>query len=247
MPRSGKKSLLLIQREDAVIGTDAFVLGQLTEHTHAKENELVDEQSKFGRILAYGNTSESFDITAWVETNDPGQLEIGSALDDEVRVKIWEVNTELNANGKHDAIFAYTLVESTEKSSPGDGFEEFSSTVQVEGKSQKGELPQLPPEVLEFAQYGFEEPGETGSIAVTSISVTPTTANISTGGTEQLTTTILPEGVSDKSVSYSSSDTSIATVSSSGLVTGEAAGTATITVTSNQDKTKTATCEVTVA
>ncbi|MBD1223293.1 phage major tail protein, TP901-1 family [Virgibacillus halodenitrificans] len=168
MPRSGKKSLLLIQREDAVIGTDAFVLGQLTEHTHAKENELMDEQSKFGRILAYGNTSESFDITAWVEKDDPGQSEIGSALDDEVRIKLWEVDTELNANGQHDAIFAYCLVETTEKSSPGE-LEEFSSTLQVEGKSQKGELPQLPPEVLDFAQYGFETPGETGTEAPTGV------------------------------------------------------------------------------
>jgi TP901-1 family phage major tail protein len=164
MPRSGKKSIIIVQSVEAALGDGGEVLGHLTEHTHSKENELLDEQTKFGRVLGYGNTSESFEITAFYD-KDEGQSAVADALDKEQQIKIWEVDVELNQNGKHNAIFAYCLVENTEKSSAGDGLEEFNSTLQVIGKSQKGELAPLPDEVINFAQYGFETPGETGTEA----------------------------------------------------------------------------------
>lgn len=79
----------------------------------------------------------------------------------------------------------------------------------------------------------------------TSVSVSPTTASIEVDSTVQLTETVLPANATDKSVTWSSSNTSIATVSSSGLVTGVSAGNATITVTT-VDGSKTATCSITV-
>ncbi|PAF19754.1 phage major tail protein, TP901-1 family [Terribacillus saccharophilus] len=163
MARSGKKSIIIVQSVRKELGDGGELFGQLSEHTHSKENELIDEQTKFGRILAYGNTSESFEITAYYDPSDAGQGAVADALDNEEQIKIWEVNTELNANGKHDAIFAYCLVENSDKDSAGDGLEEFSSTLQVINKSQKGELDPLPPEMLNFGQYGFETPGETGA------------------------------------------------------------------------------------
>jgi TP901-1 family phage major tail protein len=163
MARSGKKSIIIVQSVTKALGDGGELLGQLSEHSHGKENELMDEQTKFGRILAYGNTSESFDITAYYDPADAGQNAVADALDNEEQIKIWEVNTDLNANGKHDAIFAYCLVENSNKDSAGDGLEEFTSTLQVIGKSQKGELDQLPEEMLNFGQYGFEAPGETGA------------------------------------------------------------------------------------
>ncbi len=83
------------------------------------------------------------------------------------------------------------------------------------------------------------------NVAVTGVSVSPTSASIAVGGTQQLTATIAPANATNKTVSWSSSNTSVATVSSSGVVTGVAAGSATITVTT-QDGSKTATCAVTV-
>lgn len=167
MTRSGKKSILMVQLEDAVIGSDAFVLGHLTEHTHAIENEILNEASKFGRIKEYGENDENFDTTMYVEKGDAGQQGIKQGIKKKKKVKLWEVDTELNENGAHDTVFAYCIVENYEKSSPGDGLEEISSTLQVVGESQDGELPELPPEVIDFAQYGFETPGETGSEAPT--------------------------------------------------------------------------------
>jgi len=78
----------------------------------------------------------------------------------------------------------------------------------------------------------------------TSVSVSPTTASIEVGSTVTLTETVLPSNASDKSVTWSTSNSSVATVSN-GVVTGVGAGSATITVTT-VDGSKTATCAVTV-
>ena len=95
-----------------------------------------------------------------------------------------------------------------------------------------------------------EDGGYTATCAVTvTIPVTGVTLNKSTlalvaGSSATLATTITPEDATNKSVTWSSSDTSIATVSD-GKVTAVKAGTATITVTTT-DGSKTATCTVTV-
>lgn len=65
------------------------------------------------------------------------------------------------------------------------------------------------------------------------------------GATTSLTVTVSPEDVTDKSVSYASSNSSVATVSPSGVVTGVSAGSATITATTH-DGSKTASTAVTV-
>ncbi|MDQ6528401.1 Ig-like domain-containing protein [Flavobacterium sp. LHD-85] len=82
-------------------------------------------------------------------------------------------------------------------------------------------------------------------VAVTSVSLSPTTASLNVGGTQQLTPTILPANATNKSVTYSSNNTAVATVNASGLITAVANGTATITVTT-VDGSKTSTCLVSV-
>ena len=84
-----------------------------------------------------------------------------------------------------------------------------------------------------------------GSVSVTGVTVSPTETSISVGEDITLTATVAPENASDQSVTWSSSDTSVATVSE-GTVTGVAAGTATITVTT-VDGGFTDACEITVA
>lgn len=65
------------------------------------------------------------------------------------------------------------------------------------------------------------------------------------GATTALTATVSPEDATDKSVSYASSNPSVASVSTSGVVTGVSAGSATITATTH-DGSKTASTAVTV-
>lgn len=82
---------------------------------------------------------------------------------------------------------------------------------------------------------------------MTAISLTET-ASVLVGGSSTLTYTIAPEDTTDKpEVTFTSSDDKVATVDSTGKVTGVAGGTATITVTAKVgDSTFTDTCAVTV-
>jgi|GEM_PF-3323999 len=80
---------------------------------------------------------------------------------------------------------------------------------------------------------------------VSNLSLNKTVATLEINKTEQLTATVSPENASNKNVSWSSSNTSVAEVSQTGLVTAKSAGTATITVTTEDGK-FTANCEITV-
>jgi uncharacterized protein YjdB len=82
-------------------------------------------------------------------------------------------------------------------------------------------------------------------VAVSSVSLSPATASLAVGATQQLTATVSPSNASNKAVSYTSSNTAVATVNSAGLVTAVATGTTTITVTT-QDGAKTASSTITV-
>ena len=59
----------------------------------------------------------------------------------------------------------------------------------------------------------------------------PATANVEGGSTVQLTATVAPANATDTSVTFESDDEAVVTVDANGLVTGIAAGEATITVT----------------
>lgn len=83
------------------------------------------------------------------------------------------------------------------------------------------------------------------SIAVTSVSLNRTSASTMVGKNFQLTATVSPANATNKVVSWTSSNTSVATVDNTGLVTGVAAGTANITATT-ADGNRTAVCAVTV-
>jgi len=157
--QQGKDTILLVQSTDAALAAQGMLIGNLTENSYSIENEIVDEQTKFGRIVGYGQNSESFEFSAYGETGDPGQKAVLDAIKKKKQLKVWEVDINKNASGKHNAVFAYCIVESVEKSNPQDGFTEVSATVQVIGQTQEGELDPLPPEMIEFARYGFEAPG----------------------------------------------------------------------------------------
>jgi uncharacterized protein YjdB len=85
----------------------------------------------------------------------------------------------------------------------------------------------------------------TSNIAVASVSISPSSATLAVGGTQQLTPTVLPSNATNKAVSYASNNTGVATVNASGLVTAISNGTAIITVTTTSgNKTSTATITV---
>lgn len=82
------------------------------------------------------------------------------------------------------------------------------------------------------------------AVAVTGVSLNKTSINLQVGGSETLTTTVIPANATNKEIIWNTSDGSIATINN-GKVTAVAAGQTTITATT-VDGNKTATCTVTV-
>ena len=83
------------------------------------------------------------------------------------------------------------------------------------------------------------------TVSVTGVTLDKDSLTLTEGNTAQLTATVKPDNATNKNVTWESSNTSVATVDATGEVTAIGAGTATITVTT-EDGNKTATCAVTV-
>ena len=84
-------------------------------------------------------------------------------------------------------------------------------------------------------------------IKVTSVSVSPANVKLTKKGeTATLSATVLPSNAENQSISWSSSDTSVATVSSDGTVTAVANGTTTITASAVDGSGKSGSCSVVI-
>lgn len=94
--------------------------------------------------------------------------------------------------------------------------------------------------VCVFAEGETPEP-----IAVTGVTLNKTSLTLEVGQSETLNATVAPEDAANKAVTWSSSDSAVASVTEGGTVEAKKAGTTTITVTTT-DGGKKATCDVTV-
>ena len=95
-------------------------------------------------------------------------------------------------------------------------------------------------------QYEVTGTFTTNAIPVTGVSVSPASSSVQVGKTVQLTASIAPSNASDKGVTWKSSNTAVATVSSSGVVTAKGIGTATITATATDGSGKSGSATITV-
>ncbi|MDD5949192.1 MAG: glycoside hydrolase family 9 protein, partial [Lachnospiraceae bacterium] len=93
-------------------------------------------------------------------------------------------------------------------------------------------------------KYYSATPSEPGKVS--SVSLNKKTLSLLKGESDTLSATVTPSTATDKSVTWKSSNESVATVDTTGKVTAVGKGTATITVTTT-DGNKTATCTVTVS
>ncbi|MBR5148501.1 MAG: leucine-rich repeat protein [Bacteroidaceae bacterium] len=82
--------------------------------------------------------------------------------------------------------------------------------------------------------------------AITRITLDQTSATLSEGETLTITATVVPDDAADKSISWSSSNPSVATVDNTGKVDAVAPGTATVTATAADGSGVSASCKVTV-
>ncbi|MGO2116738.1 MAG: Ig-like domain-containing protein [Lactococcus lactis] len=84
-----------------------------------------------------------------------------------------------------------------------------------------------------------------GTVAVTGVTLNKTTLSLAVGANETLTATIAPANATDKSGTYSSDNSAVATVTAQGKIVGVKAGTTNVKFTTSNGKT--ATCAVTVS
>ena len=97
--------------------------------------------------------------------------------------------------------------------------------------------------------YGFPirpVTASTGFVSVTGVTLNKSSLSLYAGLTSTLTATVLPEDASNKTLVWTSSDESVATVNQSGKVTAVAKGSATITASASDGSGKSASCAVTV-
>jgi len=87
--------------------------------------------------------------------------------------------------------------------------------------------------------------GNPGIVPVTGVSLNQSTAQLQVGQNVQLNATVAPSNATNKQVTWTVSNSGVASVSQSGVVTGVSPGTATVTATT-ADGNKTAVCNVTV-
>jgi plastocyanin len=103
-----------------------------------------------------------------------------------------------------------------------------------------------------YSYYSTEESKGSYTIAVndqinvTKVSLNKSKVELKAGKTITLKATITPDTATDKTVTWKSSDTRIATVDQKGKVVAKKAGAVTITCTANDGSNKKATCKITV-
>jgi uncharacterized protein YjdB len=82
--------------------------------------------------------------------------------------------------------------------------------------------------------------------SVQSVTVSPLAASVAVGGTVQYTATVLPTGVSDRSVTWAVAPTGLATIDNNGVLTGLATGQVVVTATTVANPVHTAQAAATV-
>jgi len=103
----------------------------------------------------------------------------------------------------------------------------------------------LHPNDLGYSELAKKIIAEGNLMPVTGGTIDKITANIKVAQTIKLNATVLPINAANKAVTWKSSNTNVATVTSAGYVTGKSRGYATITVTST-DSIKIGSCKITV-
>lgn len=116
----------------------------------------------------------------------------------------------------------------------------------LEAEIEEEVLPEALPQRPSSGGGGGQSGGGTTTVAISAMSVTPETMNLTVGeATGEIIVTVSPNNATNKNIIWASDNEAVAVVIG-GVITPIAEGTATITATSVADGTKSATCVVTV-
>ena len=125
-----------------------------------------------------------------------------------------------------------------------------SSTIKVIFNDGSNQVPASQQPGFDFVNRGYytkegykKTIEKVTTVDVTSVTLDKTSASVNVGSSVKLTATVAPSNATDPTITWSSSNTAVATVSN-GTVTGKSEGTATIKATSSNGKSASATITV---
>lgn len=152
--------LVLIQAVDKPLGDKGWIPGRQRDLEIGRERNLSTEGSKMGSTTTRGSLTETISASFQVKRGDEGQKELKRIIKEGIQVKVWIFDTEKNADGTYDAEFGYAELGTHTSTYPYEGMEEISTELTVQYQLQDGVFTELPPGMADFAEYGFELPGE---------------------------------------------------------------------------------------
>ncbi|WP_051403507.1 S-layer homology domain-containing protein, partial [Schnuerera ultunensis] len=239
--RGGGENSIIIRHSklgEIVINKDAGDIRVVLEGETIIEYIAIESGTKL--VVKEGVKVDSIKVTEKSNIEIEKGAEIG-------KVEVEARDTEIKAKGKIESIVSKEDVKVNDEV-VGKGKE-----VKVEdGKVTEVKKDKPKPEPASSAGGGGGGGGGGGrrddkddEVAVTGVSVSPKTMTLTVGKTGKITATVKPDNATNKKVNWTTSDESIATVAN-GVVTAKAAGTATITATSDESSDKFDVCEITV-
>ena len=221
--------------------------------------EVIDPDGKFSLTLTIGDSWEEGEYTVYVgEGTNTDQTTFRVRIKEVVSYTVQVNKTEVQRGeniiitgtgpvGKSVIVLVRDKNGATKYNSAEviDSDGKFSLTLKIGDSWEEGEYTVYVGEGTNTAQATFHVKTTTGIVPVEKVFLNKSELTLAVGQTEQLIATIEPENATNKNVSWSSSNEEVATVDEDGTVRAVGAGTATITVTT-EDGGHTATCTVTV-
>lgn len=214
------------------------VYGNVVHIAASSDGQPRDLYIGYNQLKSYGLSGTPRGVIA---INPTGDL---VAIGDNKKVVVYHVEYDDSGAPSLDSIYAAT--RSSGLNTDGIAFDLAGNMYVMSASSERFYAYALPK-----AQNSFETPARSANtihigsaINVTGVTV-ESSAQIERGQTLTLNAVVAPNDATDKTISWESDNTTVATVSQSGVVTAKSEGTANITVTTT-DGGKQATCTVTV-
>lgn len=167
-PIRGNRVWYFVQGIDEPIGSEATLPAYQTDGGMTLGGEMIDEQTKQGRILEKESDEHSVELTQYFVAGDPSIKIVEDAQNSGDSVKVWRVVADKSAaeegepgSKTYPAHFGYGKVEDLE-TTEGEGFVEVSYTLNIVGALKRGRHA-LTDEDLAMIEsvYEYQEPGET--------------------------------------------------------------------------------------
>lgn len=220
------------------------VLAFTTENGLSISKDADSTSTKDGNIRTPGDAEIEITATSIFKKGDSLIAQLKEAMLNDKIIEVWRANLEdpvstASGNQKFYGTYYQGYLTSFEETSNAEDYVEYSLTFGINGTGVNGEVT-VTTSQQEIAQYAFTDT----VIQTPGIDITPSTLSIVAGNSARLSASPVP---ADAVITWTSSAEGKATVSSSGLVTGVEAGSATITAKITVDETDyTDTCTVTV-